>query len=164
MQFLHSLGHDLFVACLTLLAAIWAVGMWWGWRAFPNARKSRRVLLSVLWPLAWLVERFAVIQALLAACLLGALVSPQPARADSIARSGSNWVRLTLKPCTDAATVAALQEQGLDPESFRAARSEFGGVPHAACWMPAQGGAVLVYDDKDQGYIPVDALKAVPEA
>lgn len=164
MQFLHSLGHDLYVACLTLLVAIWAVGMWWGWRTFRAAAPVARVLLALLWPLGVLIQRFAIVQALLAACLLGALVNPQPAQADSMARQGSDWVRLTARPCTNEKVLATITAAHLDPASFWAATASFGGTPYAACWTLVRGGAGLIYEDGDQGLIPQSDLKPAPDA
>lgn len=86
-----------------------------------------------------------------------------PSFADSIAHQGSNWVRLTLKPCEGKAA-EAVQKLGGDPEKMRAAASNIGGQDFAACWMPAGGGAAVVYEDGDAGYVPMEDLKAVPEA
>jgi len=96
--------------------------------------------------------------------ILAAAILAFPAIADSIARQGSNWVRLTLRPCEDAKVAAVIQAQGLHPGQFRAAYASFDGRSYVACWTPAQGGAALVYGDGDQGYVPVGDLKPAPEA
>lgn len=86
------------------------------------------------------------------------------ALADSVARNGSDWVRLTLKPCEDTAIAAVMAKQGLNPLDFRAGTANFNGKDYALCWMPVNGGAGLVFDDGDAGFVGSDQLKAVPEA
>jgi len=99
-----------------------------------------------------------VLIALAAASLAGTAI------ADSIARQGSNWVRLTLRPCEDAKVAAVIQAQGKHPGQFRAAYASFDGRSYVACWTPAQGGAALVYQDADVGFVPIGDLKPAPEA
>src|SRR4051812_2942960 len=77
--------------------------------------------------------------------LLAALA--MPAQADSEARMGADFVRITALPCKSEAVVAAIQKLGLDPLDFRAARAEFGGKPYAACWRQQGGIAHVVYED-----------------
>lgn len=115
--------------------------------------------LALYWTRFW-----AVPHALKVAGCIALLCLALPVFADSIARQGSDWVRLTLKPCEDAQVVAVMQAQGLKPEDFRAGLGHFGGQDFAACWRPAGGGAALVYGDGDQGYVPVGDLKIAPEA
>jgi hypothetical protein len=116
---------------------------WRGFRALPKVMQFGAWLaLAILLMLAW----------------------PKESRADAIARQGSDWVRLTLKPCADEQVVAVLASRGQQPESYRAAIAHFQGQDFAACWQPAPGGAVLVYGDGDGGFVGKDELKPVPEA
>lgn len=85
------------------------------------------------------------------------------AQADSEAKYGSDTIRVTATPCTDAKVlgyIAALQQ---DPKDYRAARAEYQGAPFAACWRPMfeQKVAFIIYDDGDQGFIPFADLKPV---
>lgn len=86
------------------------------------------------------------------------------ARADAMARRGQDWVRLTLKPCEDEHVVAVMRAQGQDPLAYRAGSAHMSGVDYAMCWQPAPGGAALVYDDGDVGFVPKDIIKPAPEA
>jgi hypothetical protein len=98
--------------------------------------------------------------------LLLALLFAPSVRADSEARQGADWVRVTALPCTDAAVVALITQAGGDPVDWRAAQAEFGGKPFAACWQPvfAEQRALLVYSDGDSGYVPFAALHPLKEA
>lgn len=88
-----------------------------------------------------------------------------PAWADSEARAGADWVRITAQPCTEHAVLQLIQDAGEDPADYRAARAEFGGVPYTACWRPRfeQRAIFLRYGDGDGGLVPFDALKPVRE-
>lgn len=92
-----------------------------------------------------------------------ALAVASPAGADTIARQGSDWVRLTLRPCADPAVVAVLEAHGEHADAFRAAVAYFGGHEFAGCWRPVGGGAGIVYGDGDAGYVPAQDLAPVPE-
>lgn len=96
--------------------------------------------------------------------LLLALLAPSAARADAIATNGADWVRLTAAMCTSPQIVTAITAAGKHPDLFRAAAAHVGGKDYAVCWTPAPGGALLLYEDGDQGLIPLADLKAAPEA
>lgn len=100
----------------------------------------------------------------IAAVILIALALPPYARADSIAKNGADWVRLTARPCENAEVIAAIQAKGLEPGAFWAASAHVDGKDFAACWLVAPGGAGLIFDDGDVGYVPQGDLKAIPEA
>lgn len=95
--------------------------------------------------------------------LAAALAAAHPASADAIARTGRNWVLITLKPCTDAQVVAVLTQRGEHPDAFRAASAHYGGVDYAACWKSTDGGADLIYEDGDDGFVETVDLKALQE-
>lgn len=93
-----------------------------------------------------------------------ALAAAGPVVADSIARKGADWVRLSLKPCANTEVVAHLERAGAHADAFRAGSAHFGGQDYGVCWQPANGGALLVYSDGDTGFVPVSDLKPAPEA
>lgn len=99
-----------------------------------------------------------------AAFALAMLFAPD-ARPDSIARSGADWVRITAKPCSDAVMVTLITAAGEDAKDYRAASAEVAGVPYVACWRPVfnQRHVHLRYADGDQGMVPFDHLKPIPE-
>jgi hypothetical protein len=85
------------------------------------------------------------------------------AHADAIARQGNDWVRLTARPCADPKVLAHIP----DPKrqlDFRAATAHFQGQTYSGCWTPIPGGAGVIYEDGDQGLIPLEDLKPAPEA
>lgn len=98
--------------------------------------------------------------------LIAALLAAGPALADSEARQGADWVRITARPCTD---LKVLEQIGLaqdNPLDYRAASAEFNGEKFAACWKPLFERELIYlrYGDGDQGLIPFTDLKPVPEA
>lgn len=81
------------------------------------------------------------------------------AMADVEARYGQDWVRITTRPCTNAAVLAQLPP-GAVPD-LRQAEAEFQGVRYAPCWR-ANGNAVhLLYEDGDEGLLPASTLRQV---
>ena len=94
--------------------------------------------------------------------ILFALVAV-PAHADSEARNGADWVRLTARPCTDEAVLRHIPDIGRRLD-FRAATASVGGQDYAACWTPVPGGVGLVFDDGDAGFIDQQSLRPVPDA
>jgi hypothetical protein len=108
------------------------------------------------------MRTFALFLGLVLAILIG--LTAQKARADSEARQGADWVRTSDKPCTDAAVLPLLQGAGYDLEQWQAARASFGGREFGACWHTVGNVAHLVYEDGDQGIVPLDALKPLRDA
>jgi hypothetical protein len=53
------------------------------------------------------------------------LLAAAPVLADSEARQGNDWVRITAKPCTDEKVLAHIAAAGDNPLDYRAARAEF---------------------------------------
>lgn len=102
----------------------------------------------------------------LVAAILLALLWPAEARADSEARQGADFVRLTARPCVHAAVLAAITAAGEDPDDYRAAVADLGGKSYAACWRPNFGARKvhLRYEDGDEGEVPYSELKPVKEA
>lgn len=102
----------------------------------------------------FLAFRFAVLS--LACCA---------ARADSEARHGADFVRLTALPCSDSAMVGFITAAGESPDDYRAASAQFAGVPYVACWRPVfkRREVYLRYSDGDAGMVPFDDLKPIRE-
>lgn len=90
------------------------------------------------------------------------LLAAAPVLADSEARDGADWVRITARPCTNEAVLAQLQ--GNERLDYRQASAEFGGKPFAACWRPDGDGVFLIYEDGDKGVILRRQLRPVLEA
>lgn len=91
------------------------------------------------------------------------LLAAPPAMADSIARQGDDWVRLSPRMCADRSIRAVILQKGGDPEEFRAAYVHVDGKDYAACWQPVGAGAGLIYADGVVGIIPLTDLKLIPE-
>jgi hypothetical protein len=85
------------------------------------------------------------------------------ALADAEARQGSDFVRITARPCSDPNVLRHIPDSGRQLD-FRAATGTFSGQTYSACWTPLRGGIGLVYEDGDQGVVPQADLKPVPEA
>lgn len=89
--------------------------------------------------------------------LCAALVAVPAFADDLVARQGEDSVRLAEAPCTSERVLGQL------PASmhgdFRAASAVVGGQTFTACWRLAGNAAFLVYEDGDQGVIPMDELK-----
>lgn len=86
-----------------------------------------------------------------------------PALADGlVARQGDDSVRLSETACQSELVLARV-----DPgtaEEYRAATAVFQGQRFVACWRTMGSVAHLVYEDGDQGIIPLQELKRELEA
>jgi hypothetical protein len=86
-------------------------------------------------------------------CAAAALVAA-PALADElVASNGQDSVRLTDKPCSSDQVL-----QRLTPrlrELMRDANATVNGQPFRACWVVDGDSAHLLYEDGDQGLIPL---------
>jgi hypothetical protein len=74
-----------------------------------------------------------------------------------VARHGDDSVRLADDPCTSETVLAQL-----DPRlhlQFKAASAVVQGRTFAACWSKAGNVAYLLYEDGDQGMVPIADLK-----
>ena len=89
--------------------------------------------------------------------LCAALVAVPALADDLVARQGDDSVRLAETPCTSEQILAQLPA-GMHGE-FKAASAVVEGKTFAACWHAAGNAAFLVYEDGDQGVIPMDELK-----
>ena len=91
-------------------------------------------------------------------CAAVATLAASPVFAqDLIARQGNDSVRLSEAECRSEPVLNRL-EPAVAGE-FRAASAEFQGQRYQACWRMMGNAAYLIYEDGDQGVIPVQELK-----
>lgn len=84
------------------------------------------------------------------------MLAPIAPAADLVGRHGNDSVRLSEAPCTNELVTPRLPP-GLG-EEFHAAVAVFGGKSFVACWREMGNIAFLIYEDGDQGVIPLQAL------
>ena len=81
-----------------------------------------------------------------------------PAFADQlVARQGSDSVRLYEGACKSELVLRRVEPNAAD--DYKAAVANFQGQNFVACWRKMGGVAHLVYEDGDQGIIPMTELK-----
>ncbi|RYY80827.1 MAG: hypothetical protein EOO24_43110 [Comamonadaceae bacterium] len=98
------------------------------------------------------MKAFAVYVAIAAAAAAAPAFSQE-----LVARQGSDSVRLSDAACQSELILARVEPGS--HEQYRAATAEFQGQNFVACWRAAGGVAHLVYEDGDQGLIPLQELK-----
>jgi hypothetical protein len=80
-----------------------------------------------------------------------------PAFADElVARSGDDMVRLAETPCTSETVRALLKSEGA---GYKAASARVEGQSYNGCWRAVGNVVHVVYEDGDQGIIPIADLK-----
>lgn len=90
--------------------------------------------------------------------LCAALAAAAPAMADElVARNGDDSVRLGEAPCTSQLVLSRLDKQM--HEQYKNASASVGGQQFSACWRVVGNAAHLLYEDGDQGIIPLAELK-----
>jgi hypothetical protein len=90
--------------------------------------------------------------------ICAALVAAAPAFAqDLVARQGNDSVRLGDKPCSSQLVLGRIQPQ--QAEDYRQASAVVDGQTFQACWRSMGSAALLMYEDGDQGLIPLQELK-----
>jgi hypothetical protein len=94
-------------------------------------------------------------------CLL--LLMPAAAHADSEARFGTNWIRVTALPCTDPVVLVVLAAIDEDVADWRQASSFIDGAPYGACWQPDFNArvAVVLFSDRTYTTFALAHLKPV---
>ena len=96
-------------------------------------------------------------KAVAVAAALAAFVAA-PVFADQlVARQGSDSVRLSDGACKSELVLSRLEPKLR--EDYRAASAYFQGQSFVACWRIMGNVAHLVYEDGDQGIIPMQELK-----
>jgi hypothetical protein len=92
------------------------------------------------------------------ALLFCAALAAAPAFADDlVARNGSDSVRLGETPCTSELVLSRLEKQAHD--HYKSASALVDGQNFVACWRVVGNAAHLLYEDGDQGVIPLAELK-----
>ena len=90
--------------------------------------------------------------------LVCAALAAAPVFADDlIARNGNDSVRLGEAPCTSELVLSRLQPQVQG--QYKAASAVVDGQTFVACWRVVGSSAHLLYEDGDQGIIPMAELK-----
>jgi hypothetical protein len=92
----------------------------------------------------------------LAAALVACVAAPSFAQ-ELVARQGNDSVRLSDSACASELVLARV-EAGARQE-YKAASAVFQGQNFTACWRVMGNVAHLVYEDGDQGIIPIQELK-----
>jgi hypothetical protein len=97
--------------------------------------------------------------------LLAGLLLASPAFADSEARIGADWVRISATPCKNEEVLKHLKDAGESPLDYRAATASWQGQDYQACWKPLmqQQMVYVRYTDGDQGLVPFRDLKPVKD-
>lgn len=86
-----------------------------------------------------------------------ALAAAPAMASELVARQGSDTIRLANAACTSEPVL-----NRLDPQlrsQFRAASAVVQGRTYSACWRMTPTAAHLVYEDGDQGLVPLADLK-----
>lgn len=94
--------------------------------------------------------------ALVSAAALTATAA-QAQTTDLVAYQGTNAIRLTEAACTDDAVLQQLAPE-LRPY-FRSAWAQVEGKRYNACWGTLPTAVILVYEDGDQGLVPLSDLR-----
>ena len=94
-------------------------------------------------------------------CAAALLAAPALAQ-DMVASNGTDTVRLSDSPCSSDAVLSRIRA------SFRPmlkdATATVQGQSHKACWLVNGGDAHLLYEDGDQGLIPLTDFKSPKSA
>jgi hypothetical protein len=88
---------------------------------------------------------------------LAAFVAVPSFAQELVARQGDDSVRLSDSACTTPEVVNRLEPS--TAEEYKAASAVFQGQKFNACWRAVGNVAHLVYEDGDQGIIPMQELK-----
>jgi hypothetical protein len=92
------------------------------------------------------------------AAFLCIALAAAPVFADElVARQGNDSIRLAEAPCASTQVLSQLQPQ--QREEYRAASAVVQGTTYTACWRVMGNAAHLLYEDGDQGIIPLAELK-----
>jgi hypothetical protein len=76
---------------------------------------------------------------------------------DLVARQGADVIRLATTACTSEEVLSRVAPQMRS--QFRTAQATVDGRTYTACWRMTPSAAHLVYEDGDQGLVPLSALK-----
>lgn len=92
-----------------------------------------------------------------------ALAAAAPAMSqDLVARQGEDMIRLADTPCDNQGVLGKLPAQF--QEQYLQASATVQGQTFSACWRKAGSVVHLIYEDGDQGLVPLADLKAELQA
>jgi hypothetical protein len=95
-------------------------------------------------------------------CAAAALVAA-PAMADElVASNGADSIRLTDTPCSSPEVLKQLEPRL--HKMMMDATAELQGQKFKACWLPDGDAAHLLYEDGDQGLVPLADFKTAKSA
>ena len=89
--------------------------------------------------------------------LCAALAAAPAMAGDLVARHGSDTIRLADEPCTSELVLGRLEARY--HSQYKAASAVVQGQTFSACWRMAGRAVHLMYEDGDQGILPMTALK-----
>lgn len=82
---------------------------------------------------------------------------------ERVARQGDDEVHVFDSPCVSIETLNRMQES--DRAGWNKVQGRFGGQRYFGCWRPLGDASIgILWEDGDQGVIPLQELKPVPEA
>lgn len=91
------------------------------------------------------------------AVLCAAMVGASAMATELVSYQGKNVIHLADGACTSETVL-----NRLEPEmqgQFMAASAELDGATYKACWRATPAGAQLIYEDGDQGMVPMERIK-----
>jgi hypothetical protein len=88
------------------------------------------------------------------------LLAPLALAGERVVRQGADEVRVFDSPCVSAETIGRIPEK--DREGWNKVQGRFNGQRYFGCWRPLGDSAIhILWDDGDQGVIPLIELKPV---
>lgn len=95
------------------------------------------------------------------ACVLAiSLIASTAFASEMVASNGDDSVRISDSPCLYAAVLQHIKPE--DRKAYRKAGARVEGKTYFACWRISGNAVHLIYEDADQGIIPVHLFKEVP--
>jgi hypothetical protein len=92
-------------------------------------------------------------------CAVLAVAAAFPVFADElVARQGNDSIHLSESPCTSQVVLNQVEPGAR--EAMHAASAVVGGQSFNACWRVVGSVAHVIYEDGDQGLVPLTELKA----
>ncbi len=89
--------------------------------------------------------------------LCAALFASHAMAGELVSHNGDDTIRLVDDECSSQPVLDQLEPE-IRPQ-FRAASVFLQGQAFAACWRATPTGALLIYEDGDQGMVPFEVLK-----
>ena len=89
--------------------------------------------------------------------LCAALAASSAMAADLVAYDGTDVIRLSSDTCSNTAVLSRLKPQ--EQPHFLVANAVLRGQRYSACWAITPTAAYLVYEDGDEGLVPLEKLE-----